>query len=238
MAKDIASDGGVLDTLLASTSPAIKSPVSSRSPADVDADLDIDDLLGPPPQRFTGGGTSSSASQAVTPPVRSRSQADLDADLDLNELLAPSPKRLAGGGTTTSNFPQSTLAGGAMGGVRGWDSEQQSRGAGQSRGGPQSFDDYGDEFGSMRGAFASDVNAAREKAVKGDRTLTHLDVDAEGACPVQEKDVDEKTVQALAGRGIDTFTPVQVWLFSDVFVGSKCAPLIVLCTCVYTPCSC
>lgn len=207
--NDIASDGGVLDTLLASTSPAIKSPVSGRGPADLDIDLDLDDLLGPPPQRFSSDSTTST-SPAIKSPVSSRSPADLNADLDLNDLLGPPPQRFSGGGIATPNASQPYSGGGASSGGRGWDSEQQSRGAPQSRGARQSFDGYGEEFGSARGAFARDANVAMEKAVKGDPTVTHLDVDDEGACPVQDKDVDAKTVQSLAARGIETFTPVQV----------------------------
>lgn len=39
--------------------------------------------------------------------------------------------------------------------------------------------------------------------------VTHIDVDEGGACPVKDKDVDERTVASLAARGIETFTPVQ-----------------------------
>lgn len=46
--------------------------------------------------------------------------------------------------------------------------------------------------------------------MKGDQQVTMVEVGDEGACPVEEKDVDERTVAALKARGIENFTPVQV----------------------------
>lgn len=145
---------------MSSTSPVIETPVKGGNSADLDIDIDLDDLLGPPPQRFSGGGTNTATQQ-----------------------------RSPGGGTS-------------QGRGGGWNEHEGS----QSRGGGG----YGDEFGSARGAFASDVNAAREKAVRGNRLITHVDVGEDGACPVTERDVDPRSVAALLARGIEKFTPVQV----------------------------
>lgn len=156
----MSSDGGVLDTLLASaSSPVTKAPVNSDA-----LDLNLDDLLGPPPQRFSGGGVKTNRG--------------------------------------------------------GWDEEDYGQGYGGG-GGRSSYDG---EFGAARGKFASDVNGANEKAVKGDRLLKQVDVDDDGACPVAEKDVDPKTVQSLASRGIENFTPVQVSVETSL-VGFRCRAL-------------
>lgn len=190
----ISSDAGVLDTLLASSSPAKSNQQRAKS-GSAALSADLDELLSPdtsrfssrstmdaPPQRFSAGGTS-----------------------------PPPPQRFSGGGTVAPPQRSPNGGGGDRGG--GWDSPDQS----QSRAPPgaqssfgSSFAAYADDFGSVRGAFASDVNAAQEKAVKGDRSITHVDVDDEGACPVSDKDIDERTVKLLAGRGITVFTPVQV----------------------------
>lgn len=69
---------------------------------------------------------------------------------------------------------------------------------------------YSGEFGAASGQYGDTATAAASKALKGDQLLTMVEVGDEGACPVEEKDVDERTVAALKARGIENFTPVQV----------------------------
>lgn len=154
-----ALDQGHLDSLLASASSPAPPAAARSAPTNGDLDdLDLDDLLGPasqPPQRYSGGGTSSGRD---------------------------------GGGW---NEPASGA---------GYNEQSQSSYGGGG----------GEDFGAARGAFGGNPEAAHQKAVKGDRLVTNVEVSDEAACPVGEKDVDERTVAALAARGIENFTPVQV----------------------------
>lgn len=119
------------------------------------------------------------------------------ADLDLDDLLGPPPQRFKGGGQ----------AGESNGG--GW-REPSGSSSSYGDGGGGGGSSYGHDFGAARGKFGADPEAAHQKAVRGDRLISQVEVSDDGACPVGEKDVDPQTVAALASRGIETFTPVQV----------------------------
>lgn len=143
-------DSDELDSLFASAASRTVNTPEAKADSDV-VDLNLDDLLGPPPQRFQGGG------------------------------------RPAGGAGDEWNEPSGSSYGGGGGGSS-----------------------YGEEFGAARGKFGADPEAAHQKAVRGDRLISQVEVSDDGACPVAEKDVDAQTVASLAKRGIETFTPVQV----------------------------
>ena len=144
---------------------------------------------------------SPGAAAARSAPAAAPTNGDLD-DLDLDDLLGPAsqpPQRYSGGG----------LSSGRDG--RGWN-EPASNSAynEQSRSSYGSGGVGGEDFGAARGAFGGNPDAAHQKAVKGNRMVTNVEVSDEAACPVLEKDVDARTVAALAARGIENFTPVQV----------------------------
>lgn len=143
---------------------------------------------------------ASPGSATRTRPTAAPTNGDLD-DLDLDDLLGPAsqpPQRYSGGGTSAGRD-------GA-----GW-SEPSGNAAGYDGPSQASYGGGGwEDFGAARGAFGNNPDAAHQKAVKGDRMVTNVEVSDEAACPVTEKDVDAKTVAALAARGIENFTPVQV----------------------------
>lgn len=80
----------------------------------------------------------------------------------------------------------------------------------QQQGGQQQRMSYSQEFGAASGQYGDTAAAAASKVLKGDQQVSLVEVGDEGACPVEEKDVDPKTVAALKARGIENFTPVQV----------------------------
>lgn len=73
---------------------------------------------------------------------------------------------------------------------------------------------YSGEFGAASGKYGDTATAAASKVLKGDQLVSLVEVGDEGACPVEDKDVDDKTVAALKARGIENFTPVQVRVFT------------------------
>ncbi|CAM9833096.1 unnamed protein product, partial [Choristocarpus tenellus] len=58
-----------------------------------------------------------------------------------------------------------------------------------------------------------------EKAVSGGRSVSYIEVDESAAEPVINKDVDKATVDLLARRGIETFTPVQATTYDHILSG-------------------
>ncbi|CAM9234416.1 unnamed protein product [Laminaria digitata] len=184
---------GDVQTAASATPPTTSSGSSgSRSPMDALDQGHLDSLL-------ASAATPGAATAAPT-------NGDLD-DLDLDDLLGPAsqpPQRYSGGGTSAGrdaggwNEPASSAG----------YNEQQSYGGGG-----------GEDFGAARGAFGNNPDAAHQKAVKGDRLVTNVEVSDESACPVAEKDVDAKTVAALAARGIENFTPVQAITYDHILSG-------------------
>lgn len=175
------------------------------------------------PQASQKKGLDALLASASTAPPATKPSATKDPleSLNLDDLLAPPSKpiqRSAPAGTSAPTGSRSADVGG-------WNEPSRSpQGRGAPRqssygSSPQSPYDsppqssYGSsfdqDFGSSRGQF-SDPSAAHEKAVKGDRTLTTIEVSDDGACAVEDKDIDPKTVEMLKARGIVTFTPVQV----------------------------
>ena len=144
---------------------------------------------------------------AAAPPA-AKQNSDLD-DLNLDDLLGPGansapPQRYSGGGTA---------GGGGAARVPPASREQPAQGWGSSAGGQQQQQQrmsYSGEFGAASGRYGDTATAAASKVLKGDQLVSLVEVGDEGACPVEEKDVDPKTVAALKARGIENFTPVQV----------------------------
>lgn len=166
------------------------------------ADHDLDSLFA------SADAPRASTATPRAPPVNSDVM-----DLDLDDLLGPPggaapPQRFSGGGTSGGSGSR-----GGGGGGDGWGEQrapprQQSYGGSADYGGGDSY--YAEEFGTARGKFGQDPDAAHQKAVKGDRLVTNVEVSDDAACPVADKDIDPKTIAALKARGIENFTPVQV----------------------------
>ncbi|CAM9480566.1 unnamed protein product [Hapterophycus canaliculatus] len=78
---------------------------------------------------------------------------------------------------------------------------------------------YSQEFGAASGRYGDTAAAAASKVLKGDQQVSLVEVGDEGACPVEEKDVDPKTVAALKARGIENFTPVQAITYDHILTG-------------------
>lgn len=170
-----------------------KSNGGNTTPATLGQDLDS--LLGSAP--------STSAPAAAAPAQQQNS--DL-GDLNLDDLLGPGansapPQRYSGGGRSgvPSPIPAARAPPASTGGQGGWDSPP-----------PMS---YSGDFGATSGKYGDSAAAAASKALKGDQQLTLVEVGEDGACPVEEKDVDAQTVTALKARGIENFTPVQVCIY-------------------------
>ncbi len=159
---------------------------------------DLDSLLG------SAASASAAAAAAAAPPASAPPPAqngDLD-DLNLDDLLGPGaapPQRYSGGGTTGGARAPSSPSGQGQG----W-------GSPGPQGGQQQRMSYSGEFGAASGQYGDTAAAAASKVLKGDQMVSLVEVGDEGACPVEEKDVDPKTLAALKARGIENFTPVQV----------------------------
>lgn len=147
---------------------------------------DLDSLLG-------------SAPAAAAPAPQQYNDVD---DLNLDDLLGPGansapPQRFSGGGRAgvTSSIPAARAPPAASG--QRWDS-------------PPPSSSYSGEFGATSGKYGDSAAAAAGKVLKGDQQVSMVEVGDDGACPVEEKDVDPQTMAALKARGIENFTPVQV----------------------------
>lgn len=71
-------------------------------------------------------------------------------------------------------------------------------------------------FGAGSTGLRSDMDNEHMQDSNEQPLVKHIDVDEKATCPVKDKDIDERTIAALAVRGIENFTPVQV---SDTLYG-------------------
>lgn len=163
-------------------------------------DQDLDSLLG-----------SASSAPPATATAAQPKNSGLD-DLDLDDLLGPGansapPQRYSGGGTTGGGSSSPVAARGPPIGSASSDGQQAWGAPGQQQ---QQRMSYSGEFGAASGKYGDTAERTASKELKGDQQVTLVEVGDEGACPVEEKDVDPKTAAALKARGIEKFTPVQV----------------------------
>lgn len=174
------------------------SPTSNGNSTPPTIGQDLDSLLGSAP--------SAPASAAASGAAPAQKNSDLE-DLNLDDLLGPGansapPQRYSGGGMSGAASPIPAARGPPAATGQGWDSPP-----------PMS---YSGEFGATSGKYGDSAAGAASKALKGDQEVTLVEVGEDGACPVEEKDVDPKTVAALKARGIENFTPVQVCMIHVV----------------------
>lgn len=164
-------------------------------------DQDLDSLLG-----------SATSAPPATATAAEPKNSGLD-DLDLDDLLGPGansapPQRYSGGGTAGGGESFPAAARGPPVGRASSDGQQAWGAPGQQQ--QQQRMSYSGEFGAASGKYGDTAARTASKELKGDQMVSLVEVGEDGACPVEEKDVDPKTVAALKARGIEKFTPVQV----------------------------
>lgn len=162
---------------------------------------DLDSLLG-----------SATSAPPATAKAAKPKNSGLD-DLDLDDLLGPGansapPQRYSGGGTAGGGGSSPAAARGPP--VGSASSEQAWGAPPDQQQQQQQRMSYSGEFGATSGKYGDTAARTASKELKGDQLVSMVEVGEDGACPVEEKDVDPNTVAALKARGIEKFTPVQV----------------------------
>ncbi|CAM9408692.1 unnamed protein product [Ectocarpus sp. 6 AP-2014] len=190
------------------TKPASGGGMGTAAPLD----QDLDSLLG-----------SATSAPPATATAAAPKNSGLD-DLDLDDLLGPGansapPQRYSGGGTAggRGSFPAAGR-GPPVGGASS-DGQQAWGAPGQQQQQQQQRMSYSGEFGAASGKYGDTAARTASKELKGDQMVSLVEVGEEGACPVEEKDVDPKTVAALKARGIEKFTPVQAITYDHILSG-------------------
>ncbi|CAM9936770.1 unnamed protein product, partial [Discosporangium mesarthrocarpum] len=155
-------------------------------------DIGLDELLGNGKKSPTSAPKANKSSVGPAPAV----DRDYSSDLDLDGLLGRSPSQQRPSSPRNFDMGDWSVQSDEDNGGWGDRAERQSLG------------------GKPRGP-----RVPMQKEVKGDRSVSYIEVDDSAAGPVTSKDIDDKTVKMLADRGIEIFTPVQATTYDHILSG-------------------